>query len=217
MCKYLLERNMCFVPNIVDKRFITIEATRKKAEMSVKKQRLWITHVSSAISYIILDLDYFDSTIGKTLSQALMQMRSKRSPNPNLFVAVNTSCNGSFLSSLFKKDLEAEVNRTLPVFPLVLQHKMGSNVWNWFNEEACRNIAGYWWCPKKGVKAVGDDDNNSWGTALRATMTQATGPALVVHLVYPKPLVQQIVPEWNPLISRQELGHLKRNLHAFPM
>ncbi len=168
MGEYPLGRNMRFVPNIADKRFITTEATRKKVEMSVKKQRLWITHVSSAVSYIISDLDYYESTIGKTLRQALMQMRSKRSPDRNLFVAVDTSWNGSFVSFLFKKDLEAEVNGILPALPLVLQHKMGANVWNWFNEEARTNTAGYWWCPKKGVKAVGDDDEDSWGDSLES-------------------------------------------------
>jgi hypothetical protein len=166
MGEYPLGRNMQFVRNIADKRFITTEATRKKVEMSVKKQRLWITHVSSAISYIISDLDYYDTTIGKTLRQALMQMRSKRSPDRNLFVAVDTSWNGTFVSFLFKKDLEAEVNGILPALPLVLQHKIGAQVWNWFNEEAHTNTAGYWWCPKKGVKAVGDDDDNSWGESL---------------------------------------------------
>ena len=168
MGEYPLGRNMRFVPNISDKRFITTEATRKKVEMSVKKQRLWITHVSSAVSYIISDLDYFDTTIGTTLRQALMQMRSKRSPDRNLFVAVDTSWNGSFVSFLFKKDLESEVNGILPALPLVLQHKMGANVWNWFNEEARTNTNGYWWCPRKGVRAVGDDDEDSWGDSLES-------------------------------------------------
>jgi hypothetical protein len=122
MGKYPLGRNMRFVLNIAGKRFITTEATRKKVERSVKKQRLWITHVSSAVSYIISDLDYCETTIGKTLRQALMQMRSKRSPDRNLFVAVDTSWNGTFVSFLFKKDLEAEVNGILPALPLVLQH-----------------------------------------------------------------------------------------------
>jgi hypothetical protein len=128
MGRYLLGRNMRFVPNIADKRFITTEASRKKVEMSVKKQRLWITHVSSAVSYIILDLDYYDSTIGNTFRQALLQMRSKRSPDRNLFAAVDTLWNGTFISFLFKKDLEEEVNGILPGLPLVLQHKMGANV-----------------------------------------------------------------------------------------
>jgi hypothetical protein len=160
MGKYPLGRNMRFVPNIADERFITTEATRKKVEMSVKKQRLWITHVSSAVSYIILDLNYYDTTIGKTLRQALMQMRSKQSPDRNLFVAIDTSWNGTFVSFLFKKDLEVEVNGILPALPLVLQHKMGAQVWNWFNEEARTN--------KKGVKAVGDDDDDSWGDSLES-------------------------------------------------
>jgi hypothetical protein len=168
MGEYPLGRNMRFVPNIADKRFITREATRKKVEMSVEKQHLWITHISSAVSYIISDLDYYDTTIGKTLRQALMQMRSKRSPDRNLFVAVDTSWNGSFVSFLFKKDVEVEVNGILPALPLVLQHKMGAQVWNWFNEEARTNTAGYWWCPKKGVKAVGDDDDDSWGDSLES-------------------------------------------------
>jgi hypothetical protein len=168
MGEYPLGRNMRFVPNIANKRFITTEGTRKKVEMSVKKQRLWITHVSSAVSYIISDLDFYDTTIGKTLRHALIQMRSKRSPDRNLFVAVDTSWKGSFVSFLFKKDLEAEVNGILPALPLVLQHKMGAGVWNWFNEEAHTNTAGYWWCPKKGVKAVEDDDDDSWGDILES-------------------------------------------------
>jgi hypothetical protein len=161
MGEYPLGRNMRFVPNIADKRFITTEATRKKVEMSVQKQRLWITHVSSAVSYIISDLDYYDTTIGKTLRQALMQMRSKRSPDRNLFVAVDTSWNGSFVSFLFKKDLEAEVNGTLPALPLVLQHKMGAQVWNWFNEEARTNTAGH--------SLESDDDAGYWSSTSGAS------------------------------------------------
>jgi hypothetical protein len=158
-----LGRKMRFVPNISDMGFLTTGATRKMVEKSVKEQRLFTTQVSSAISYMISDLDSFDSTIGKTLRQALMQMRSKQFPDQNLFLAVDTSWNGSFVSFLFKKDLEAEVNGILPALPLVLQHKMGATVWNWFNEEAHTSTAGYWWCPKKGVKAVGDEDDDSWG------------------------------------------------------
>ena len=40
MGEYPLGRNMRFVPNIADKRFITMDSTTKKVEMSVKKQRL---------------------------------------------------------------------------------------------------------------------------------------------------------------------------------
>jgi hypothetical protein len=69
-----------------------------------------------------------ESTIGKTFRQALLQMRSKRSPDRNLFAAVDTLWNGTFISFLFKKDLEEEVNGILPGLPLVLQHKMGANV-----------------------------------------------------------------------------------------
>jgi hypothetical protein len=165
---YPLGRNMRFIPNILDKRFITTDATRKKVENSVKKQRLFTTNVSSAISYIISDLDYFESTAGTTLRQALMQMRSKKSPERNLFLAVDTSWNGAFVSFLFKKDLDAEVNAILPALPLVLQHKMGASVWNWFNEEARTNTAGYWWCPRKGVRAVGDEETDSWGGSLES-------------------------------------------------
>jgi hypothetical protein len=83
-------------------------------------------------------------------------------------VVVDTLWNGTFISFLFKTDLEAEVNGILPALPLVLQHKMGAQVWSWFNEEAHTNMAGYWWCPKKGFKAVGDDDDDSWGDSLES-------------------------------------------------
>jgi hypothetical protein len=44
-----------FVPNIADKRFTLLRRLLKKVEMSVKKQRLWITHapVLSAKHYLI--------------------------------------------------------------------------------------------------------------------------------------------------------------------
>jgi hypothetical protein len=163
---YPLGRNMRFVPNITDQRFITTPATRKKVEASVKKQRLFATSVSSAISYIISDLDFYESHAGKTLRQALMQMRSKASPARNLFLAVDTSWNGTFVSFLFKKDLEGEVNAMLPALPLVLQAKLGTHVWTWFNEEARTNTAGYWWDPKKGIRTQGDDELDSWGDSL---------------------------------------------------
>lgn len=163
---YPLGRNMRFVPNILDQRFITTATTRKKVEASVKKQRLFATSVSSSISHIISDLDFYESHASKTLRQALMQMRSKAFPSRNLFLAVDTSWNGSFVSFLFKKDLEGEVNAMLPALPLVLQAKLGPNVWNWFTEEAQTNTAGYWWDPKRGIRTQGDDELDSWGDSL---------------------------------------------------
>ena len=55
---YPLGRNMRFVPNIADKRFIITSATRKKVDQSIKKQCLFNSHVTSATSHIISDLDY---------------------------------------------------------------------------------------------------------------------------------------------------------------
>ncbi len=163
---YQLGRNMCFVPNTTDQRFITTQSTRKKVEASVRKQRLFVANVSSSVSYIISDLDYYEATTGNTLRQALMQMRSKAFPSRNLFLAVDTSWNTKFVSFLFKKDLAGEVNAMLPALPLVLQAKLGSEVWNWFNDDAQKNTAGYWWDPKRGVRAQGDDELDSWGNSM---------------------------------------------------
>jgi hypothetical protein len=163
---YPLGRNMRFVPNTTDQRFITTQSTRKKVEASVRKQRLFVANVSSSVSYIISDLDYYEATTGNTLRQALMQMRSKAFPSRNLFLAVDTSWNTKFVSFLFKKDLAGEVNAMLPALPLVLQAKLGSEVWNWFNDDAQKNTAGYWWDPKRGVRAQGDDELDSWGDSM---------------------------------------------------
>ncbi len=163
---YPLGRNMRFVPNTTDQRFITTQSTRKKVEASVRKQRLFVANVSSSVSYIISDLDYYEAHTGKTLRQALMQMRSKAFPSRNLFLAVDTSWNTKFVSFLFKKDLAGEVNSMLPALPLVLQAKLGSDVWNWFNDDARKNTDGYWWDPKRGVRAQGDDELDSWGDSM---------------------------------------------------
>ncbi len=165
---YPLGRNMRFVPNTTDQRFITTQSTRKKVETSVRKQRLFVANVSSSISYIISDLDYYEANTDKTLRQALMQMRSKAFPARNLFLAVDTSWNNKFVSFLFKKDLAGEANAMLPALPLVLQAKLGGDVWNWFNEDAQKNTAGYWWDPKRGVRAQGDDEMDSWGDSMES-------------------------------------------------
>jgi hypothetical protein len=104
-----------------------------------------------------------------TLRQALMQMRSKAFPARNLFLAVDTSWRKTstpFVTFLFKKDLAAKVNSMLPALPLVLQAKFGAEIWNWFKDDARENTAGYWWDPKRGVRAQGDDEQDSWGDSL---------------------------------------------------
>jgi hypothetical protein len=68
-----------------------------------------MTHVPSAFSYIISDLDHFDSNIIEQHKDApasvlIMQMRSKRSPDRNHFLAVDTSLSASFVPFLFEKD-----------------------------------------------------------------------------------------------------------------
>ena len=163
---YPLGRNMRFVPNITDTRFITTSKTATKVALSVKKQRRFNESVSSCISYTISDLDFYDDDLGKTLRQVLMQMRSKKHPERNLFLAIDTSWNGAFVTFLYKKDLEREANSIIPALPLVLQAKLGARVWNWFTEEARINTNGYWWDPRKGVRAIGDDDEDSWGDSL---------------------------------------------------
>jgi hypothetical protein len=120
-----LAQNMSFVLNIPDKHFITTVATQKKVKTSSKKQQLSTTHLSSAISYINLDLDYSDTIIGSTLRQAVMQMRSNSSPGCNLFLAIDTSSNGSIVSFLFKKEVVVEVQGLLPALPLVCSINWG--------------------------------------------------------------------------------------------
>jgi hypothetical protein len=40
---------------------------------------------------------------------------------------------------------------------------MLGNIWNWFNKEERTKMGGYYcWCPKKGVRAVGDEEEDSW-------------------------------------------------------
>jgi hypothetical protein len=159
---------MRFVPNTTNQRFIMTQSTRKKVKTSVRKQRLLVANISSSISYIISELDYYEANTGKMLQQALMQMRSKALPSRNLFLAVDTSWSNKFLSFLFKKDLAGKANAMLPALPLVLQAKLGGDVWNWFNEDAQKNTAGYWWDPKCGVRAQGDNKMDSWGDSMES-------------------------------------------------
>jgi hypothetical protein len=166
MVEYPLGRNMRFIPNISDKRFLISDTTREKVVQSVTKQRLFTNLVSSDVSHIISNLDYRDKTIGMTLREALMQMRSKKSPARNLFLAVDMSWNESFVSFLFMKEHTAEVSAMLPALPLFFEHKLGATAWNWFKEDARKLTEGYWWCPKYGVQNSGEEVDDGWGDSL---------------------------------------------------
>ncbi len=162
-----LGRSMRFVPNLVDGRFSPSEATKKRVVLCVQKQRLFNTEVASATVDTILNLDYCNRNCGLTLRQALMQMRSKRHPSRNLFLAIDiTPWDDKKVGFLFKKELAAEAKAMLSSLPLVLQFKLGNSVWDWFTAKTFENLEGNSWCPRTGVQTEGDDESLGWGDSL---------------------------------------------------
>jgi hypothetical protein len=196
MGEYPLGRNMGFVPNIADKRFITTEATRKKVEMSVKKQRLWITHVSSAVSYIISDLDYYDTTIGRTLCQALIVIF--------LWPLIHRGTEHSFpycSRRILRRKSTVSSRPSLWSYSTKWMIRFGTGSMR-KHVQIRLGIGG---APRKVSRQWEMMMTRVGGVALvRVTMTQVTGPVPAAHPVYLAPLARQIATTWNPLISRQE-------------
>ena len=140
---YPLGKNMRFVPNIMDDRFIITANMRKKVLASIQKQKKFHASVETTKNYTILGLDYFDPKIGKTLRQILMGIRSTTQPDRNLFLAVDAFHTGETITFLFKNDLAHEANTLIPALPLFLEFKFGERIWNWFSEDAVLLTEGF--------------------------------------------------------------------------
>ena len=167
---YPLGKNMRFVPNIMDRRFITTPSTRKKVQASIQKQTKFLASVETTKNYTICGLDYYDEKLKQTLRQALMGIRSTSQPDRNLFLAVDTFMQGETVVFLFKKDLAHEANTLIPALPLLLEVTLDSTrVWNWFHEEAKMMTEGFYWDPRRGILEIDGDDEDSWGGSLESS------------------------------------------------
>jgi hypothetical protein len=152
-----LGKDMRFIPNIMDTRFITTDKTKMQIKKSISKQKYFLTKTQSATSYTIIGLDYVEPTIGSSLREILMGLRSNSDPEKNLFINVDEHIFTPTVTFLFHDDRTQEAMTAIPALPVILEAKLGTKIWNWFSEEAKELSAGYYWDAVNGLKSTEDD------------------------------------------------------------
>lgn len=165
---YPLGKDMRFIPNIMDTRFITTAKTKMKVVKSVSKQKHFLAKTQTATSYTIMGLDYVQPNIGSSLREIIMGIRSNSDPEKNLFLNVDEHMYTSTVTFLFHEDFTQEAMTAIPALPVILEAKLGSRIWQWFSEEAKQHAEGYYWSEEKGLQSQEDERLSTilgdWGT-----------------------------------------------------
>jgi hypothetical protein len=154
---YPLGKDMRFIPNIMDTRFITTDKTKMQVKKSVSKQKYFLAKTQSATNYTIIGLDYVEPTLGTSLREMIMGLRSNSDPDKNLFINVDEHIYTPTVTFLFHEDRTQEAMTAIPALPVILEAKLGPRIWNWFSEEAKALSAGYFWDERSGLKSTEDD------------------------------------------------------------
>jgi hypothetical protein len=154
---YPLGKDMRFIPNIMDTRFITTDKTKMQVKKSIGKQKFFLSKTQTATSYTIIGLDYVEPIIGSSLREILMGLRSNSEPDKNLFINVDEHMFTSTVTFLFHDDRTQEAMTAIPALPVILEAKLGPRIWNWFSEEAKALSVGYYWNDKSGLMSTEDD------------------------------------------------------------
>ena len=169
---YPLGKDMRFIPNILDTRFITTTKTKMKVLKSVSKQKHFLAKTQTATSYTIMGLDYVQPNIGSSLREIIMGIRSNTDPEKNLFLNVDEHMYTSTVTFLFHEDFTQEAMTAIPALPVILEAKLGPRIWQWFSEEAKQHAEGYYWNEETGLQSQEDerlstilgDCGNDWGS-----------------------------------------------------
>jgi hypothetical protein len=165
---YPLGKNMRFIPNILDTRFIVTEKIKMQVKKTVSKQKFFLQKTQTATSYTIMALDYLDPVLGTTLRELLMGLRSNIDPEKNIFLNVDVHIHNQTVTFLFHDDMAQEAMSAIPALPVILEAKFGTRIWLWFTEEAKEHAVGYYWDEKVGLKSSDDERIGEmlgdWGT-----------------------------------------------------
>jgi hypothetical protein len=118
--------------------------TRQNVKILKNKQKIFLERTSRLSSGAIQGLDYVEPTIGITLRQAVMDIRSQETKAP-LFIAVNEENWSSRVTFLFSEDRMDKAVTLIPALPIIMAAHYGPRAWSWFNENAALETAGWFY------------------------------------------------------------------------
>lgn len=125
---YLMGKNIRFIPDMTDSRFITKEKTRMKVKGCMAKQKLFLANASTGKNYTILGLDYFILQVGFTMREAIMGIKSRSQEHCNLFLAVDRQAMSNTVVFVYHNDLVSEANIVISALPVILEAQYGDYI-----------------------------------------------------------------------------------------
>ena len=156
--EFPLGRNMRFVPNNLDDKFIVTTSTLVRVKKSVQKQIKFLKMTNTTLSDSIRNLDYYDTTLGYSLRELVMGLRSRKNPTKNLFLGVEDHYTGNNVVFLYKNEFSAEAKQMAAGLHLALEAKLGHRIWQWFDKEAAQaNTSQFKWCNTRGIVEPDND------------------------------------------------------------
>lgn len=157
-----LGKNIRFIPNTSDSRFITTQKTKDRIIKCISKQKLFFESTRTAKNYSIIGLDNYIPAIGVTMRQAIMGLQSSSQEDRNLFLVVDKQTITNTVVFAFYKDLESEANTAIFALPLILEWNYDAVIWKWFTDKACVTSEGFKYVPNKGIIESVQHVNMEW-------------------------------------------------------
>ena len=146
---YPLGKVMRVVTNTSDPRSAVSPRMRINAETLRSKQRMFENSIQTLPSHYIQSLDLFLPSIGTSLRQAIMGIKTSASTSKSLFISTDTDSWGRVIFT-FHKSKDTEAASIIPVLPVYLAHHYGARAWSWFNQEAKEELADYFYDEESG-------------------------------------------------------------------
>ncbi len=159
-----LGKSLRFIPHILDNRYITTDRSAVLISKMKNKQKRFLQQTTFTSASGILGLDYVIPSLRVSLRQAIMAIRSKKEPEKNVFVSVDSW--GDQVRFAFNTNIADEAERLIPALPIFLEATLGPAVWTWFSDQAKWDCEDFEWDFEKGIvdKKGEFDDEDSMGS-----------------------------------------------------
>lgn len=148
---YPMGRQMRFVPNIADTRFMHPPGSREKADQLKRKQALFLKSLQKTTTSEIVKLYRpLHTKPYPSLLQVLTSWKSPQYEHERLFVAVEETYQEVAFYYLEKNKDTAEA--IVPLLGIVLEEEYGPETWDWFSKNA--RMTGTQYTYHKDVKLI---------------------------------------------------------------
>jgi hypothetical protein len=156
---------MKFVPAIDDRRYPVTPAMRIKTIKMMSKQKVFTESLEAIHTTTIVGLHLYIPQIGYTLCQILMSMKSFNDPNMGLFISIDEHILAAsyVVTFMAHRDRAVEATSLVPLLCLVLEHRFGPLIWEWFTDDAKKAKLDWKWVAEESriaplISQIDDDD-----------------------------------------------------------